>query len=146
MDHFLKIVADETDKASFEMMNSVVVKASQLSLGRSEVPPGARGHYPATARSFTTDSDFTGLDILGRGPSRRRELSEGGFRSTGLSHKGSPSRTSGIHVPSQPVPACSRDNLPSSSAFAAFTSPLENHFNIMKKNIHIQMEESAKFF
>ena len=52
IEQVLKIVADETAKTSLEMLNSVVLKASQLSLKLQEDTPGASRQHQMSARSF----------------------------------------------------------------------------------------------
>ena len=101
--NILRIVVDETVRASFEMLNSVVIRASQLSLRGS--PAGSKGpmHRPLSLRSCSSGSegDLTsfGVGDSGRELTSRGATSEGEFWSD-LDLGPNCSRLSAVQVPS----------------------------------------------
>ena len=109
--HILRIVADETARASFEMLNSVVIRASQLSL--SDSPSASKGpmHRPVSLRSCSTGSegDLTsyGVEDSGRDVNSRGATSEGEFWSD-IDPGHCSSRLSAVQIPSPPVASSSR--------------------------------------
>ena len=112
--HILRIVADEMARASFEMLNSVVTRASQLSIRDSPTMRKTQMHRPMSVRSCTTGSegDLTsfGTDDIGRDIDSRGATSGGDF--CGDEDTGNcSSRLSGIEVPSPPAPGSSRTDL-----------------------------------
>ena len=124
--HILRIVADETARASFEMLNSVVIRASQLSLCDS--PSASKGpmHRPVSLRSCSTGSegDLTsyGAGDSGRDVNSRGVTSEGEFWSD-VDPGHSSSRLSAIQIPSPPVASSSRVDLVATLNSATCDSP-----------------------
>ena len=101
----LKAVVDETAKSPFDMLNSVVTRASQLSLGRTTSAPKQQIHRPfstfsatsASVAEFVSDGEVTlarsettrGLqsDEELWGSERSREHSESSVNTRVLVHK-----------------------------------------------------------
>ena len=81
--HILCIVADETSRALFEMLNSVTTRASQLSIRDSPTMRKLQMHRPLSVRSCTTGSegDLTSfrIDDVGRDIDSRGTTSGGDF-------------------------------------------------------------------
>ena len=124
--HILRIVADETARASFEMLNSVVTRASQLSFRDSPTKRKTQMHRPMSVRSCTSGSegDLTsfGTDDMGRDIDSRGATSGGDF--WGDEDAGNcSSRLSGIEVPSPPAPGSSRTDLNGTPNSGACGSP-----------------------
>ena len=124
--HILRIVADETARASFEMLNSVVIRASQLSLRDS--PSGSKGpmHRPVSLRSCSTGSegDLTsyGAEDSGRDVNSRGATNEGEFWSD-VDPGHCSSRLSAVQIPSPPVASSSRVDLVATPNSATCESP-----------------------
>ena len=124
--HILRIVADETARASFEMLNSVVTRASQLSIRDSPTMRKTQMHRPMSVRSCTSGSegDLTsfGTDDIGRDIDSRGATSGGDF--WGDEDGGNcSSRLSGIEVPSPPAPGSNRIDLNGTLNSGACGSP-----------------------
>ena len=124
--HILRIVADETARASFEMLNSVVTRASQPSIRDSPSMRKTQMHRPMSVRSCTSGSegDLTsfGTDDIGRDIDSRGATSGGDF--WGDEDAGNcSSRLSGIEVPSPPAPGSSRTDLNGTPNSGACGSP-----------------------
>ena len=124
--HILRIVADETARASFEMLNSVVTRASQLSIRDSPTMRKTQMHRPLSVRSCTTGSegDLTsfGIDDVGRDIDSRGTTSGGDFwgdEDTGNCS----SRLSTMQVPWPHVPGSSRTDLIGTPTSGACESP-----------------------
>ena len=100
----LKVVADETAKSTFGMMNSLILKASQLSLNQG--PFSAKNMpRPKSVQSTCTDSETDRYTFRHRAPSGQSD-----FWTTDYSREQTPSRTSEVNIPSPPVPGCSRND------------------------------------
>ena len=84
----LRVVADEAAKASFEMLNIVVEKASLLSLGPSRNKAPQPMHRPKSVTPGTTETDFASLGPVSapQGEASERTFSEENFWATGTFH------------------------------------------------------------
>ena len=117
MCQMLKVVADETAKSTFGMMNSLILKASQLNLNQS--PHSAKSmHRPKSVQSTGTDSETDRYTFRHRTPSGQSD-----FWTTDHSREQTPSRASEINIPSPPVPGCSRNDLRSPALEKTADSP-----------------------
>ena len=117
MCQMLKVVADETAKSTFGMMNSLILKASQLNLNQS--PHSAKSmHRPKSVQSTGTDSETDRYTFRHRTPSGQSD-----FWTTDHSREQTPSRASEINIPSPPVPGCSRNDLQSPALEKTADSP-----------------------
>ena len=112
----LRVVADETAKASIDMLN-VVEKASHLSLGpgRSKTPQPM--HSPPFVTPGTSDSEaeLTSASRMSvsQGNASKGMYSEGDFWATGTSHCETASRGSTVLVLSPSMPGCTRGDFQS---------------------------------
>ena len=92
----LRIVADESARASFEMLNSVVQRASRLNLGSNTK---TRAHRPTRSVSgIDTDTDVGSVSAITFDP--HRDNSSIGFTSEAESH---PDFQSSVTLPTPPT-------------------------------------------
>ena len=73
MCHMLNVVADQTAKSIFEMMNSVIQKASQLNFGQTGTRPGEM-HRPKSVQSAESESGTDPYTLRHRTPSRQSDF------------------------------------------------------------------------
>ena len=110
----LKAVADETARASFDMLNSVVTRASQLNLGGGGATPKQQMHRHFSTYSATsaTDTDFASEGEVTLAPSETTggRQSEDEFWNPDLHREPSVEPSSSILFPTPPIPGCSRDD------------------------------------
>ena len=117
MCQILKVVADETVKSTFGMMNSLIEKASQLNLNQGPYASNSM-HRPKSVQSTCTDSETDRYTLRHRTPTKQSD-----FWDTDYSCERTPSRTSEVNIPSPPVPGCSRDDPRSPSLRQPTDSP-----------------------
>ena len=117
MCQILKVVADETAKSTFGMMNSLIENASQLNLNQSPYASNSM-HRPKSVRSTCTDSETDRYTLRHRTPSKQSD-----FWDTDYSCERTPSRTLEVNIPSPSVPGCSRDDPRSPALGQTIDSP-----------------------
>ena len=124
----LTAVANESARASFDMLSSVVERASRLNLGGCSRCNQPRGPAPKDSLLLTTDSD---PDCSRRGFSGSRtsfasdfSQSDGAAGSSTMT-PGSlrPSLTSVTHIPSLPAFGCSQEDTRGNTPLTACDSP-----------------------
>ena len=117
MCQILKVVAYETARSSFDIMNDLIGKASQLNLGQARTRT-EKMHRPRSVQSTCTDS-ATDLRTYRDGtPSGRSDLWD-----TDCFMEQTPSRASVVNIPSPPVPGCSQGDLRSPISTTAVNNP-----------------------
>ena len=117
MCQILKVVADETAKSTFGMMNSLIEKARQLNLNQSPYVSNSV-HRPKSVQSTCTDSETDRYTLRHRTPTKQSD-----FWDTDYSCELTPSRTSEVNIPSPPVPGCSREDPRSPALGQSIDSP-----------------------
>ena len=121
IEHILKVVADETARSSFEMLNSVVMRASRLSLGeraatrRDDRCKSPFPHSPLSdSEGEGTSCGFTSAgDSYTSGP----DLNESDFWGTEYSHEVASSQGSSMQAITPPPLGCGQGD---------FGSPIPN--------------------
>ena len=128
MSSVLRIVADETAKASYDMLNSVVVRASRLNLGPGQANmQSGKQQSKSSLFGFTesaTDFDFSRPATPAYSGTSREMTSGKDLWGSERSREISRSRTSTVHIPSPPNPGCSRTDQTSKTLLGADGSPV----------------------
>ena len=107
IEHILKVVADETARSSFEMVNSVVMRASRLSLGERVATRRDDRSKSPFPRSPLSDSEgegtSCGFSSAGSSYTNGPDLNESDFWGTGYSHEITSSRGSSMQGITSPT-------------------------------------------
>ena len=110
----LKAVADETAKASFDMVNSVVTRASQLSRGGTGGKSKQQMHRPFSTYSATSasDTDFIsdGETTFTRSETTRGRQGDDDFWSGEPPREPSIEPSFSVLLPNLPIPGCNQDD------------------------------------
>ena len=123
----LKTVADETAEASFDMLSSVVTRASQLKLGGSGGQSKQQMHRPFLTYSATSASDTEfisdGDTTLARSETTRGRQSDDDFWNVEQPLEPSLEPSSSVLFSDPPIPGYSRDDPRSPGEFGQRESP-----------------------
>ena len=127
IEHILKVVADETARSSFEMLNSVVMRASRLSLGERVAirrDDRCKSPFPRSPLSNSEgEGTSCGFTSAGGSYTSGPDLNESDFWGTEYSHEVASSRGSSVQAITPPPTGCSQGDFGSQIPNQSCASP-----------------------